>query len=129
MSIIYHLLLEKDYNRHLGAATYLPDRFDEDGFIHCTGDKEALLRVANDYFLGVNERVLVLAIEAARLTAEVRFEPPAPIEGAGTSHLQGAALFPHIYGPLNLDAVVGVGVLPMSGKAYAWPTRFPPRAR
>jgi uncharacterized protein (DUF952 family) len=112
----------------MGCA-YKPGAFDQDGFIHCTGDRETLLAVANDYFASVSEPVLVLVIETARVQAEVRLEPAAPVQGGGTSHLQGAALFPHIYGPLNLDAVVEIGALRRSGGTYAWPDRFVPPDR
>jgi uncharacterized protein (DUF952 family) len=121
---IYHLVAESEFRTRAKRNTYLPTRFDQDGFIHCTGEPDTLLAVANDYFSGVEEPILVLVIETARLTAEVRFEPPAPIEGSGTSHLEGAQLFPHIYGPLNLDAVTGIGVLRKSDEAYQWPDRF-----
>lgn len=121
---IYHLVTGSEFRKQVKGDTYLPARFDQDGFIHCTGERDTLLAVANDYFSGVEEPILVLVIETARLTAEVRFEPPAPVEGSGTSHLEGAQLFPHIYGPLNLDAVTGIGLLRRGDGAYQWPGRF-----
>ena len=44
----------------------------------------------------------VLRIATDKLNAEVRYED---LEG-------GTALFPHVYGPLNLDAVVAIMPLP-----------------
>jgi len=99
---IYHLVTKSELRTQAKGDTYLPTRFGQDGFIHCTGDPDTVLAVANDYFSSVEEPVLVLVIETAKVTAAVRFEPPAPVEGSGTSHLEGAQLFPHIYGPLNL---------------------------
>lgn len=55
-----------------------------------------MVSVANRRFAGVTGLVL-LAIEADRLSSELRYE--AAEEGER---------FPHIYGPLNLDAVTGV---------------------
>jgi len=121
---IYHLVIESEFRAQVKGNTYIPARFDQDGFIHCTGEPDTLLAVANDYFSSVEETVLVLVIETTKLTAEVRFEPPAPIEGSGTSHLKEAQLFPHIYGPLSLDAVTEIGTLRKSGGAYKWPDRF-----
>jgi uncharacterized protein (DUF952 family) len=121
---IYHLVTEGEFRTQAKGDTYIPTRFDQDGFIHCTGEPDTLLAVANDYFSGVEEPVLVLVIKTARLTAEVRFELPVPVEGGGTSHLAGAQLFPHIYGPLNLAAVTEIGVLQKSAGAYRWPDRF-----
>ncbi|MBN1813927.1 MAG: DUF952 domain-containing protein [Anaerolineae bacterium] len=122
--IIYHLVTESEFRAQAKGIEYIPTRFDQDGFIHCTGEPDTLLAVANDYFSSVEESVLVLVIETAKLTAEVRFEPPASIEGSGTSHLEGGQLFPHIYGPLNLDAVTEIGALRKSDGAYRWPDRF-----
>lgn len=119
---IYHLVVESKFQAE--GNEYLPARFGLDGFIHCTGDPETVLAVANDYFSAVEEPVLVLIIETAKVIAEVRFEPPAPVEGGGTSHLEQAQLFPHIYGPLNMDAVTGIGVLQKIDGQYRWPERF-----
>jgi uncharacterized protein (DUF952 family) len=122
--LIYHLVTGSEFRKQVKGDMYLPARFDQDGFIHCTGEPDTLLAVANDYFSGVEEPVLVLVIETARLAAEVRFEPPAPVGGSGTSHLERDLLFPHIYGPLNLDAVTGIGLLRRGDGAYQWPDRF-----
>ncbi|MBN1977573.1 MAG: DUF952 domain-containing protein [Anaerolineae bacterium] len=121
---IYHLVTESAFRAQAKGDEYIPVRFDQDGFIHCTGEANTLLVVANDYFSSVEEPVLVLAIETTRLTAEVRFEPPAPVAGSGASHLEEAQLFPHIYGPLNLDAVTEIGVLRKNDGAYQWPDLF-----
>ena len=121
---IYHLVSESEFRAQAKESEYVPARFDQDGFIHCAGERDTLLAVANDYFSSVEEPVLVLVIETAGLAAEVRFEPPAPVAGSGTSHLEEASLFPHIYGPLNLDAVTEIGALRKSDGAYQWPARF-----
>lgn len=122
--IIYHLVPESEFRAQVKEDKYIPARFELDGFIHCTGEPDTLLAVANDYFSGVEKPVLVLVIETARLAAEVRFEPPAPVAGSGSSHLAHDQLFPHIYGPLNLDAVTAIGVLRKSGGQYRWPEHF-----
>ncbi len=69
----------------------------EQGFIHCS-KVDQILRVANSYFPGQPGMVL-LVIDPAHLEAALRWEPGAD---AATE------LFPHVYGPLNLDAVVDV---------------------
>ncbi len=48
----------------------------------------------------------VLAIDPERVTSEVRYEAPAP-PAPPDSPLAGV-MFPHIYGPLNRDAIVEV---------------------
>ena len=121
---IYHLVPESEFRTQIEGNTYIPARFAQDGFIHCTGDVDTVLAVANDYFAGVEESVLVLVIETAKVKAEVRLEPAAPVEGSGSSHLEHTQLFPHIYGGLNMDAVVEIGVLQRDAKGYRWPGRF-----
>jgi uncharacterized protein (DUF952 family)/GNAT superfamily N-acetyltransferase len=118
---IYHLVVESEFQ--VKGDKYIPTRFDLDGFIHRTGDPDTVLAVANDYFSNVEEPVMVLVIETAQVIAEVRFEPPAPIEGSGTSHLEQTQLFPHIYGPLNVDAVKEIRVLQKIDGLYHWPDK------
>ncbi len=78
------------------GPTYSGDTLRSEGFIHCSTAKQAL-PVANAIFSGRPDLVL-LTISAERVKAEIRYEN---VEG-------GAELFPHIYGPLNRDAVVSV---------------------
>jgi uncharacterized protein (DUF952 family) len=55
-----------------------------------------VVRVANARFAGVRDLVL-LCVAADRLEAPLRYEPGDP----GSDEL-----FPHLYGPLNADAVL-----------------------
>lgn len=121
---IYHLVTETAFRSQVRGDIYRPASFGQEGFIHCAGEPDTLLKVANDYFASVEEPVLVLTINIAQVQPEVKFEPPAPLLGGGTSHLQGGLLFPHIYGPLNLEAITSLGVLQKSAEGYAWPTHF-----
>ncbi|OAH13539.1 DUF952 domain-containing protein [Streptomyces jeddahensis] len=71
----------------------------EEGFIHCSL-RHQLPSVASflyGTYTGPDELVL-LVIDSDRLTAPVRYEAPEP----------GAEEFPHIYGPVPVDAVVRV---------------------
>jgi uncharacterized protein (DUF952 family) len=56
-----------------------------------------VVRVANARFAGAVDLVL-LCVDADRLRSPLRYEPG----DAGS-----AELFPHLYGPLNTDAVAG----------------------
>jgi uncharacterized protein (DUF952 family) len=82
--------------------------------------------VSNDYYAEVAERLLLLEIDPVKLSSQVRFEVAAPIAGGGTAHLESAPLFPHVYGPIDLSAIVGVGVLGRTADSYAWPDSFGP---
>ena len=61
--------------------------------------------VANKYYRGATDIVLV-HIDPAALTSPLKWEPPAHIDGSPS--LPNEPLFPHIYGVINLDAVVQI---------------------
>ena len=64
-----------------------------------------MVDVANKYYSGSNNMVL-LNIDPARLKSKLIFEPPAHLDGSPA--LPNEPLFPHIYGPINLVAVIEV---------------------
>ena len=56
---------------------------------------------------------MAVALETDRLTSEVRWEAPAHPDG--TAGGAGEPRFPHVYGPLDGDAVVGARRLVRDG--------------
>lgn len=91
----YHLTPEPVWHAQQEQATYQPEAFDADGFIHCTDGEVNLLAVANAFYQSDRRPYVVLVLDRDRVTAPVRYEDPERI-------------YPHIYGPLNRDAVVMV---------------------
>ena len=91
--ITYHLVPEEVWQTQRLDSEYLPEAFPHDGFIHCTNGLDELLNVANRYYVDDAREFIVLALDLSRVTAEVRYDDP-------------GQLFPHIYGPLNTDAIV-----------------------
>ena len=63
-----------------------------------------VVQVANAFYRGQSDLVL-LVVDEMRVTSQVKWEAPA---GAPASGISQDDKFPHIYGPLNLDAVVDV---------------------
>jgi uncharacterized protein (DUF952 family) len=93
LGVIYHLAAVADWERATRSGVYAPPSLHEGGFVHCaTAGQHAA--VANALFPGRTDLVLLL-IDDQRLAAEVRDER------AG-----GGEAFPHVYGPVALDAVV-----------------------
>lgn len=104
MSTILHITRRADWEAALSGGLYRGDTLDSQGFIHCSTPEQAV-RVANALFRGQTGLVL-LVIDSEKVQAKVKFEPPIhPTTGETES---GGELFPHIYGPLNPDAVVKV---------------------
>ena len=121
--VIYHLTTEEEFRGHCSNGLYRPSSLADEGFVHCA-DEPVVLAVANDYFAEIRERVLLLRIDPAALTASTVYENAAPIAGGGTVHLEMAKRFPHVYGPIEVSAVVAVGVLERTEHGYAWPIRM-----
>lgn len=121
--MIYHITTESDLRAHMRGDTYTPASLKDFGFVHCAL-QASVIAVANDYFAAAAAPVLLLEIDPEQLTSEVRYEAAAPIAGAGTAHLVDAALFPHIYGPINTQAIARVGVLDVTPDGYHWPGEF-----
>ena len=106
MKTIYHLISKSDHIAHPSDQDFTPNNFADDGFIHCTANIDTLLNIANVLFSDLEEPLLCYAINTDKLTAIVRWEPPAPVSNAETqpSDIDGI-LFPHIYGAINPSAI------------------------
>jgi len=89
--LIYHMALRNDWERAEACGEYRGDTLESDGFIHCS-TLQQVLPVANEWFHGRNG-LLLLCIDPRKLQADLRFEASPDEE------------FPHIYGPVNMDAV------------------------
>ena len=103
---IYHLVPLSYYQAQPSDQPYLPDAFDDEGFIHCTVGADTLLQVANAFLGNLTQPLLVLEIDPDRLTVPLKFEPPASPKSAESDFTPNPdILFPHVYGPLNREAI------------------------
>lgn len=87
------------------GAWIRPVSLEQEGFIHCTDDADTLLAVANRFYQDVAGDFVVLVIDPGKVTAEIRHEAPDPAPPPGVI---GEVLFPHVYGPLETQAVLTV---------------------
>ena len=99
--MIFHITTGTVWQSAQAAGRYRHPSLDEVGFIHASTAQQAPA-VANAFYRDQHDLVL-LVIDETRLASELRWEPPAGPPAAGISE---ADRFPHIYGPLNLEAVV-----------------------
>jgi len=95
--MVLHTTTRQSWEAAKAAGAYTTDSLAKEGFIHCSKASQ-ILRVANLLFPG-QHGLVILVIDPARLTAELRWDPGIDLP---------SELFPHIYGPLNLEAVKGV---------------------
>lgn len=110
---IFHITPRSEWEAALQTGEYRADSLETQGFIHASTQAQ-VVRTANKYYRGQAGLVL-LSIDPARVAAPIRYED---LSGEGM-------LFPHIYGPLNLDAVDGVaGFDPQPDGIFLFPQRF-----
>lgn len=110
-SIILHMCPLAEWtasrNGHYRCAS-----LDNEGFIHCS-TPEQVIEAADFLFRGQHGLVL-LVIDPTRVTAPIRYED------AGNRKL-----YPHIYGPLDANAVVdAVPFEPAPDGRFVLPPRF-----
>ena len=96
MAMIYHLAPVSDWEAAGGLEEYAAESLESEGFIHCSKDHSQAIEVANRLFKGRDD-MLVLELDVDRLVSPIKHEAAR----LGT-------VYPHIYGPINTDAVVGV---------------------
>ena len=94
MNIILHICRAEDWRGAQKLSEYRADSLAAEGFIHCS-TPEQVAKTANRFYAGQADLVL-LVVDADRVLAELRYEAA------------DGNLFPHLYGPLNLDAVAEV---------------------
>jgi uncharacterized protein (DUF952 family) len=103
-STLLHLVPEADWLADADRP-YAPASLAEEGFVHCSPDVATTLAVASAFYASAPRPLLVLHLDAARLGAEVVHEPAAPAPPPGVA---ADVLFPHVHGPIERDAVVGL---------------------
>lgn len=93
---IYHVTTQMEWEQAKRNGEYKPAGYDQEGFIHCSIDRQ--VEGVLDRFYKGQTGLIKLKIEKAKVSRPVLFELAVDLD----------ELFPHIYGPLNLDSVVEV---------------------
>ena len=96
MAIIYHVTQKKAWQTALNNGAYSAPSLVDEGFIHCSQPQQEA-GVLERYFAGQTSLVK-LVIDTDKLESELMYEWAESVSDT----------FPHIYGPINFDAVVAV---------------------
>lgn len=91
----WHLAPEDSWSVQRTGTVYVPERFAEEGFIHCTDSIQEVLAVGNRYYRSDPRPYLLLEIDCDSVDALVVYE-------------DAARIFPHIYGYLPISAIVDI---------------------
>ena len=92
--MIYHVTKKEDWEKALANGIYEAASLKSEGFIHTSAINQ-ITGVLERYF--ENEKTLVLLhIDEEKLSSPVKYQLAETIE----------EIFPHVFGPINLDAVV-----------------------
>jgi len=94
--MIYHVVLKTEWEKALQEGFYEAASLSSEGFIHCS-KKEQVAGVLQRYYKNVTG-LLLLHIDENKLKPELKYELSPSMNEA----------FPHLFGRLNLDAVVEV---------------------
>ena len=121
--MIYHIAQRAAWTEAEARGSYVAPSLASEGFIHCSR-RDQILSVANDFYRGARELQL-LCIDESKLTAELRWEAPAHPQPASAAATLDKASFPHVYGPLNLEAVVAVFDLVETDDGFTLPGALP----
>ena len=82
MTVIVHLTSEGAWERAARAGELRVESLDEEGFVHCS-TPDQIVAVA-ERFYDHQADLLLLYLEVDRLTAPVRWEPPAHPNGVAS---------------------------------------------
>ncbi len=94
--MIYHVVAKADWEKALLQGWYVADSLATEGFIH-TSKQDQVKGVLERYYKDQTD-LLLLHIDETKITAPLKYELAPSVNEE----------FPHIYGRLNLDAVVEV---------------------
>ena len=98
---IYHVALASDWEQAQRDGAYAVSTrgvtLAEEGFIHASREDQ-WPGIRSRYYADVTEPLVLLVVETERLTSRVVEEQPPGVDDT----------YPHVYGPIDLPAVVDV---------------------
>jgi uncharacterized protein (DUF952 family) len=93
-AVLFHITTRDAWQHAVGTGDYCPPSLEREGFIHLS--TEAQWPIVRQRFYRDVADLLLLVIDPKRVRAEVRFE------------IADGEAYPHLYGALEIGAVVEV---------------------
>lgn len=91
---IYHIISNQEWENIKANEFYSPESINSEGFIHFS-HKDQIPGVIDRYYKN-HTNLTVLVVDVNKLKSKLVYES-----------VPATGIFPHLYGLLNLDAVVG----------------------
>ncbi len=92
--LIFLLLTNKEWEMYKKGTIYSPESLESQGFIECLRGSQ-LKDAANRLYQGA-ENLMLVVINTSLLEAKLKYEREEELD----------EVIPHIYGPLNTDAII-----------------------
>ncbi len=121
--MIYHITSGAAWAQAQMRGQYRAPSLASEGFIHCS-TRDQVPGVANEFYRGKAD-LRLLCINADKLKCELRWEAAAHPDGVMAPHSRDDARFPHLYGALNLEAVVAAVAFKERDSGFALPPDLP----
>jgi histidine triad (HIT) family protein len=108
---ILHIAKKSDWEKAQAQGEYKASSLSSEGFIHFSYPSQAV-ESANRHFRGEKD-VVLLRVDESKLKSQLKVEPS-----------RGGQEFPHLYGPLNTDAVIeAIPFQEFGNEGFALPAR------
>jgi len=119
--MIYHITSRHEWTVAQANGEYIAPSLSTEGFIHCSKLSQ-VLPVANNFYKGQSDLILLM-IDESLLSSTLKWEPPSG--GAPPPGVAEGDMFPHIYGAINLNAVIkAVDLESMSDGTFTLPNLY-----
>ncbi|MCI0554358.1 MAG: DUF952 domain-containing protein [Anaerolineae bacterium] len=102
--MIFHITSRTEWEEAQQRGDYRAESLATEGFIHCSTPSQ-VLPVAENFYKGQSGLILLI-IEPTLLSSTLKWEPPSG--GTPPAGVPEGDSFPHVYGPINLNAVIKV---------------------
>ena len=100
MAVIYHVTTMEAWRAANEKGFYAAPSLETEGFIHCS-EAHQVGGVLQRYYKG-KTGLLKLVIDTGRLKSKLQYDLAPSVKEE----------FPHVYGPINLDAVINTEMIP-----------------
>lgn len=116
---VYHIATDAAWQAAQASGLYRAESLATEGFIHCS-TADQVLPVANRFY-GGQPGLVLLAVRAADLGDRLVVEAP-----AAADDVFAAQQFPHVYGPIPVEAVLAaIPMPPNADGTFGWPAKMP----